>query len=60
MKIVSDGTDYGTKVFDDDGKEMEGITSIEWSISVRNYARAKIEFIGVEVEVEVEDDNTLR
>ena len=32
-RIVSDGTPFGTKVYDADGAEIKGcITKVEWSI----------------------------
>ena len=44
VRIVSDGTVGGTHVYDCDGKEIEGITSISWEIDVLStFGVAKIE-----------------
>lgn len=53
MRIVSDGTGLGTKVFDADGHEIKGcITKIEWDIDgERQVGRARITFDLVEVDL---------
>jgi hypothetical protein len=33
LKIVSDGTRAGTKVVNEDGAEVEGVTDIKWEFS---------------------------
>ena len=44
LKIISDGTPYGTKVINSKpGEEIEGVRSIEWSISYNEISVAKIE-----------------
>ena len=34
IRIVSDGTIPGTHVYDRDGKEIQGITSVSWKMDV--------------------------
>lgn len=34
IKIVSDGTVPGTHIYDQHGKEIEGVTSVSWKIDV--------------------------
>ena len=54
IKIVSDGTDLGTKVLDEDGNclDLENMTKIEWSIDNESMvAKVKIEFVLVPVEL---------
>jgi len=44
LKIISDGTPAGTKVINSKtGEEIEGVRSIEWSISYGEISVAKIE-----------------
>ena len=53
MRIVSDGTGLGTKVYDADGHEIKGcITKIVWAIDgERRTGRARITFDLVEVDL---------
>ena len=53
MRIVSDGTALGTKVYDAGGHEIKGcITKIVWMIdSERRVGRARITFDLVEVDL---------
>jgi hypothetical protein len=53
MRIVSDGTGLGTKVYDADGHEIKGcITKIVWMIDgERRTGRARITFDLVEVDL---------
>lgn len=49
--IQSDGTPYGTKVFDQTGHEIQGcITKIEWSVEPENFAKAIITFANVDLD----------
>lgn len=55
IKIYSDGTAAGTKVFQEDGAEIRGITSITWAIEggySAQSAKATLTFENVEVEVQ--------
>jgi hypothetical protein len=46
IRIISDGTPNGTKVFDiKSGEEITGIRSIEWKVGVGKAATTKIEFV---------------
>lgn len=51
LKIVSDGTPYGTRIFDEFGNEIENVTRIEWKIAATGMARATIDLQMVPVEV---------
>jgi len=52
IRIVSDGTPFGTKVFDAEGSEIKGcITKVEWSIEGGKVAQATLTFSDVEVDV---------
>lgn len=53
LRIVSDGTALGTKVFDSDGREVVGcLTKIEWSIDGdRRVGTATLTYECVEVDV---------
>lgn len=52
LRIVSDGTPLGTKVFDSDGAEIKGcITKVEWSIDANCAGQATLTFANVEVDL---------
>ncbi len=51
VKIVSDGTSLGTKVFDDSGNEIRFIQGINWHIDVHGVATATITVLDVELDV---------
>lgn len=54
LKIISDGTSEGTKVVNSETEEeINGVTSIEWSIGSGEFAVAKIEFNLAQAEVVV-------
>jgi len=58
LKIISNGTDLGTKVVDaETGSVVEGVTSIEWKIAAGKYAEATIKCISIPVEVEIDGKN---
>ena len=50
LKIVSDGTDKGTKVIDEMGNVVEHVLSVQWQISAGMRSRATIELINVPIE----------
>lgn len=52
LKIVSDGTPKGTKVFDELG-QVERVRNITWSIDAGGLSMAIIELVGVSLETEV-------
>lgn len=59
LKIISDGTSFGTKIIDSTtGEEVEEITSIRWEITAGEVSRATITFDRIQcvVEGEVIDD----
>lgn len=55
IKIISDGTVYGTKVVNaETGEEIKGIGKVEWSVDA--YAKSKLataalHFVDVQVDV---------
>lgn len=53
LKIVSDGTSWGTKVVNaDTGESVDGVASIDWSISANAHEVATIfEVVRVAVEI---------
>lgn len=51
LKIISDGTAKGTWVVSLDGKPIEDITSVTWSISGNGESRATVELTNVPVEL---------
>lgn len=52
VKIISDGTSYGTKITDMEGKTIIGISSLTWSVEAGDgLARAVVVFDNVEVDV---------
>jgi hypothetical protein len=51
-KIVSDGLDHHTKVFVNiEGKwcQLPGVVNVGWSIKVKDFARANLEVVDVEL-----------
>jgi hypothetical protein len=59
VRITSDGTPRGTRVFDRDGKDISKLVSrVEWSIQARGaerLARAVLTFVVAAAEVEATD-----
>lgn len=51
VKIVSGGVSVGTHVFNEDGAEIHGITSIDWHARIDDVCRAEIEIGVVQTEV---------
>jgi hypothetical protein len=54
LRIISDGTTAGTKVFDEKtGARVEGVTSVSWNISAGSNtvssATIQLEFVKLEV-----------
>ena len=61
IKIVSNGTSYGTKVVDSDtGEHLPNVAKITWTIEAKGLARCTLELIKVPVEVEAEADMQLK
>ena len=56
IKIVSNGSPAGTKVFLPDGSEIPMITEIKWSLIAGDVAKVQITLANVEVEAEGELD----
>ena len=56
LKIVSDGTRFGTRIEDQaTGQEVEGVFEIEWRFSARDAApEATVTLFAVPVEIDVE------
>jgi len=58
IRIVSDGTGPGTKVFDADGTEIKGaLTKVEWSIDhEKRVGCATLTYMNVDLDVVGETD----
>lgn len=55
VKIVSDGTPQGTKAISLETNEViENVTRIFWNMDVHSFAKAHIEIINCETEIETE------
>jgi hypothetical protein len=54
VKIISKGSAVTTTILDDKGNSIENCTSIDWHVEVDGIATVTMKFIGVEVEVEGE------
>lgn len=58
MRIVSDGTPKGTKVFDNSGNEIRHIQKVGWSISVEGVPVVTLIIADdVEIDVTATEDN---
>lgn len=57
IKIISDGTNSGTKIINKETGEMIGmVQNVTWSISSKDiYAKATIEILNPEIELECDD-----
>ncbi len=53
LKIVSDGTNAGTKLYDEMGNRIENVVAIDWSMRVGDLSRATIEIKNIELETGV-------
>lgn len=54
IRIVSDGTQQGTHVLNEDGTEICGVTKVSWTIEAGDnapLAKAVLEFEDVELDV---------
>lgn len=51
LRIVSDGTTYGTKVVDERGERIEGVTFVGWTIKAGASATAVLHLRGVGADV---------
>lgn len=49
-RIVSDGTPLGTKVLDPEGRPLDMVSKIEWSIEAGGIGVARLTLINVEVD----------
>ena len=49
VRIESDGTPYGTRVFNKDGTEIPLVTEIDWHLSMDGLATARITLFNVEI-----------
>lgn len=50
LKIISDGTNKGTKVVDEIGDMVENVQSVQWQISAGMLSRATIEILAIPIE----------
>lgn len=51
LKVVSDGTSYGTKVYDQDGKVLENVTDFSFSVATDGLGVVNLSLVGVPVEI---------
>ena len=51
IKIISDGTGRGTEVYSQDGSPIDGVTSIVLRVKSDGMVHARLDFIGVELEM---------
>jgi len=51
VKIVSDGTSTGTRIFNEDGERLKNVTAVEWRIEVGGIPEAIVTFRNVSVEL---------
>ena len=51
MRIVSDGTALGTKVFGEDGEMIRSVRRVEWSVEVGGLGTAVLHVDNVEVDI---------
>lgn len=56
IKIYSDGTVPGTRVFQEDGSEITGVKTIVWTVDAEDGGLAKATLYFDEVHVEVSGD----
>lgn len=55
VKIVSDGTTWGTKIVDEEtGNEIHNVTKIEWTAEAGHMCVARITLVKVPVEITAE------
>lgn len=50
----SDGTPHGTKITDENGKDIDGVTRVTWRAAVNDINRAEIELLFVDMDVQGE------
>ena len=51
IKIVSDGSSAGTKIFNEDGECLKNVMAVEWRILAGGIAEAIVTFRNVSVEL---------
>lgn len=56
-RIVSDGSSMGTKVLDPDGRSLDMVTKVEWSIEAGRIGVARVTLFNVEVDVVGDEPN---
>jgi len=55
LKIISDGTPYGTEVQDESGNVIENVTEIVWRIGTQGQASATMTIEHIAIEASVSD-----
>lgn len=51
LKVVSDGTSDGTKVYDQDGKVLQNVTDFSFSVAADGLGIVNLSLVGVPVEI---------
>ena len=51
IKIVSKGSPLTTKIMNEKGEIIEGVTKVNWHCSIEGLAKVEMELIGVEVDL---------
>ena len=63
LRVVSDGTPMGTKIYASDGSEIKGVTRVEWAIGLYGVSELSIRihsnYVDLDVEVEGERSKAL-
>ena len=56
VRIISDGTPFGTRVEGPDGQPIPGVVSVSWNVDMGEIARATIELINVDIDAQAQAD----
>jgi hypothetical protein len=51
LKVVSDGTEDGTKVVDQDGKRLDNVTDFTFTIGAEQLATVTLTLVGIPVNI---------
>lgn len=51
LRIVSDGTPVGTKIYTEDGALLRGVQMVNWHLEIGGFATVQVELVGVPLDV---------
>lgn len=54
LRISSDGTPQGTRILDENGERVKGVTEVSWRLPARSMAEACVHLAWCGVDVETE------